>query len=154
MPTLDLLGQWRSSLLSNTDLEEGEVGVWGGGDKELRPVTVVTYDSAAIHGRSLQGFGLLVFDEVHHLPADTYRTIAEGSIATARLGLSATPDRSDLRHGDLDSLVGPVVYERLPSHLRAARHIADYRTERIAVALTDSGARELTSVPPLSTGLS
>jgi len=138
VPTLDLLGQWRASLLSNTDLEEGEVGVWGGGDKELRPVTVVTYDSAAIHGRSLQGFGLLVFDEVHHLPADTYRTIAEGSIATARLGLSATPDRSDLRHGDLDVLVGPVVYERLPSHLRAARHIADYRTERIAVALTDT----------------
>jgi superfamily II DNA or RNA helicase len=138
VPTLDLLGQWRTSLLSNTDLEESEVGVWGGGDKELRPVTVVTYDSAAIHGRSLHGFGLLVFDEVHHLPADTYRTIAEGSIATARLGLSATPDRSDLRHEDLDRLVGPVVYERLPSHLREARHIADYRTERIAVALTDT----------------
>jgi superfamily II DNA or RNA helicase len=137
VPTLDLLGQWRTSLLSNTNLSEEEVGVWGGGDKELRPVTVVTYDSAAIHGRALQGFGLLVFDEVHHLPADTYRTIAEGSIATARLGLSATPDRSDLRHGDLDRLVGPVVYERLPSHLREARHLADYRTERIPVTLTD-----------------
>lgn len=137
VPTLDLLGQWRVSLLANTDLTEDEVGVWGGGDKELRPVTVVTYDSAAIHGRALQGFGLLVFDEVHHLPADTYRTIAEGAIATARLGLSATPDRSDLRHADLDLLVGPVVYERLPTHLRASRHIADYRTERISVALTD-----------------
>jgi superfamily II DNA or RNA helicase len=137
VPTLDLLGQWRASLLANTNHSEDEVGVWGGGDKQLRPVTVVTYDSAAIHGRTLQGFGLLVFDEVHHLPADTYRTIAEGSIATARLGLSATPDRSDLRHGDLDALVGPVVYERLPSHLREARHIADYRTERISVALTD-----------------
>jgi superfamily II DNA or RNA helicase len=137
VPTLDLLGQWRTSLLSNTNLSEDEVGVWGGGDKELRPVTVVTYDSAAIHGRALQGFGLLVFDEVHHLPADTYRTIAEGSIATARLGLSATPDRSDLRHGDLDKLVGPIVYERLPSHLREARHIADYRTESIPVTLTD-----------------
>ena len=77
-------------------------------------MTVVTYDSAAIHTSALQGFGLLVFDEVHHLPADTYRTIAEGAIATARLGLSATPERSDLRHDDLDRLVGPVVYERLP----------------------------------------
>ncbi|MEO8288125.1 MAG: DEAD/DEAH box helicase [Chloroflexota bacterium] len=137
VPTLDLLGQWKASLLANTNLTEDEVGVWGGGDKELRPVTVVTYDSAAIHGRALQGFGLLVFDEVHHLPADTYRTIAEGSIATARLGLSATPDRSDLRHGDLDSLVGPVVYERLPSALREGRHIANYRTEQIAVGLTE-----------------
>lgn len=137
VPTLDLLGQWRASLLANTNLTEEEVGVWGGGDKELRPVTVVTYDSAAIHIAALQGFGLLIFDEVHHLPADTYRTIAEGSIATARLGLSATPERSDLRHEDLDLLVGPVVYERLPTHLREGKHIADYRTERIPVALTD-----------------
>lgn len=137
VPTLDLLAQWRASLLANTNLADDEVGVWGGGDKELRPVTVVTYDSAAIHMRSLQGFGLLVFDEVHHLPADTYRTVAEGSIATARLGLSATPERSDLRHSDLDLLVGMVVYERLPTHLRAGKHIADYRTERIPVALSD-----------------
>lgn len=137
VPTLDLLAQWRTSLLTNTNLTEEEVGVWGGGDKELRPVTVVTYDSAAIHIGALQGFGLLIFDEVHHLPADTYRTIAEGSIATARLGLSATPERSDLRHEDLDMLVGPIVYERLPTHLREGRHIADYRTERIPVALSD-----------------
>lgn len=136
VPTLDLLGQWKTSILSNTNLSPEEVGTWGGGDKELRPVTVITYDSAAIHMRSIQGFGLLVFDEVHHLPADTYRTIAEGSIATARLGLSATPDRSDLRHTDLDRLVGPVVYERSPFQLREGKHIADYRTEQISVALT------------------
>ena len=137
VPTLDLLGQWRASLLANTDLQESELGVWGGGDKQLRPVTVITYDSAAIHTRILGKFGLLVFDEVHHLPADTYRTVAEGAIATARLGLSATPDRSDLRHGDLDALVGSVVYERLPAQLREGKHIADYRTERISVELTD-----------------
>lgn len=137
VPTLDLLSQWRASLLANTTLAEAEVGVWGGGDRELRPVTVVTYDSAAIHIGALQGFGLLVFDEVHHLPADTYRMIAEGSIAQARLGLSATPERSDLRHTDLDRLVGPVVYERLPTHLREGKHIADYRTERISVALSE-----------------
>jgi superfamily II DNA or RNA helicase len=136
VPTLDLLGQWRVSLLANTNLGEGEVGSWGGGEKELKPVTVITYDSAAIHSRILSNFGLLVFDEVHHLPADTYRTIAEGAIATARLGLSATPDRSDLRHSDLDYLVGPVVYERLPAQLREAQFIADYRTERISVELT------------------
>lgn len=137
VPTLDLLGQWRASLLANTGLLEEDVGTWGGGDKELRPVTVITYDSAAIHTRILGQFGLLIFDEVHHLPADTYRTVAEGAIATARLGLSATPERSDLRHTDLDHLVGPVVYERLPAQLRDERHIADYRTERISVALND-----------------
>ncbi|HKP51219.1 MAG TPA: DEAD/DEAH box helicase [Chloroflexia bacterium] len=136
VPTLDLLGQWRASLLANTNLGEEEVGSWGGGEKELKPVTVITYDSAAIHSRILSNFGLLVFDEVHHLPADTYRTIAEGAIATARLGLSATPDRSDLRHSDLDHLVGPVVYERLPAQLREKQFIADYRTERISVELT------------------
>jgi len=136
VPTLDLLGQWRASLIGNTNLGEGEVGSWGGGEKDLKPVTVITYDSAAIHSRILSNFGLLVFDEVHHLPADTYRTIAEGAIATARLGLSATPDRSDLRHSDLDYLVGPVVYERLPAQLREEQFIADYRTERISVELT------------------
>jgi superfamily II DNA or RNA helicase len=137
VPTIDLLGQWRASLLSNTTLTEGEVGTWGGGEKNLKPVTVITYDSAAIHTRILSEFGLLVFDEVHHLPADTYRTVAEGAIATARLGLSATPERADLRHSDLDTLVGPVVYERLPAQLRDERHIADYRTERISVDLTE-----------------
>jgi superfamily II DNA or RNA helicase len=85
---------------------------------------------------------MLVFDEVHHLPADTYRTVAEGAIATVRLGLSATPERADLRHADLDRLVGPVVYERLPAHLREGRHIADYRTERIAVSLTEREREE------------
>lgn len=137
VPTLDLLSQWRTSLLSNTSLEPNDVGTWGGGDRERRPVTVITYDSAAIHIRSLQGFGLLVFDEAHHLPADTYRTIAEGCISTARLGLSATPDRSDERHTDLDYLIGPVVYERSPAHLREGRHIANYRTEQIAVTLNE-----------------
>ncbi|MFL5733084.1 MAG: DEAD/DEAH box helicase [Chloroflexia bacterium] len=137
VPTLDLLGQWRASLLANAQLREEDVGTWGGGEKDLRPVTVITYDSAAIHTRILSQFGLLVFDEVHHLPADTYRTVAEGAIATARLGLSATPERSDLRHGDLDRLVGPVVYERLPAQLREERHIADYRTEQISVDLTE-----------------
>jgi superfamily II DNA or RNA helicase len=137
VPTLDLLGQWRASLLANTSLTEEDVGTWGGGEKEQKPVTVITYDSAAIHTRILSRFGLLVFDEVHHLPAETYRTIAEGAIATARLGLSATPERSDLRHTDLDHLVGPVVYERLPARLREERHIADYRTETISVGLNE-----------------
>src|SRR5207247_10433680 len=93
--------------------------------------------SSALPTRILVQFGLLIFDEVDHLPADTCRTVAEGAIATARLGLSATPERSDLRHLDLDHLVGPVVYERLPAQLRDERHIADYRTERISVALSD-----------------
>lgn len=136
VPTIDLLGQWRASLLANTSLAEDQVGAWGGGEKDLKAVTVITYDSAAIHLRALQGFGLLVFDEVHHLPADTYRTVAEGLVATARLGLSATPERGDLRHADLERLVGPLVYERLPAQLRQAGHIADYRTERISVELT------------------
>lgn len=138
VPTLDLLGQWRAALLNNTSLTAEEVGTWGGGDRERKPVTVITYDSAAIHMRTLQGFGLLVFDEAHHLPADSYRTIAEGCIATVRLGLSATPERSDLRHTDLDYLIGPVVYERSPARLREGRHIANYRTEQIAVALNSS----------------
>lgn len=67
-----------------------EIGKLGGGEKKILPITVSTYDSAYIHAETLGNrFGLLVFDEVHHLPAAGYRSIAEFSAAPYRLGLTA-----------------------------------------------------------------
>jgi superfamily II DNA or RNA helicase len=103
VPTLDLLAQWRRALLDGLDAPPDGVGVFGGGAKEVRPLTVATYESAARHPRLLGSFGLLVADEVHHLPAPGYRRIAEGAIAPHRLGLSATPERSDGAHAELVS---------------------------------------------------
>ena len=74
--------------------------------------------------RRLDGFGLLVVDEVHHLPARAYRAIAGKVNAPFRLGLSATPERSDDAHLDLVNLIGPVVYRRGPAELAREQYIA------------------------------
>src|SRR4029450_415274 len=109
------------------------VGVVGGGRREVRDLTVITFDSAAMPRRRLEGFGLLIVDEAHHLPAAQYRRIVGKVAAPCRLGPSPAPGRPDGRHCDLDALLGPVVFHRWPSALRRERHIADYVERRIFV---------------------
>src|SRR3989441_1518407 len=136
VPTLDLLQQWRTALASTLSLDTGEIGIFGGGDKEMKPITIITYDSAALYPRELQRFGLLVFDECHHLPAPTYRLIAESAFTSLRLGLSATPERSDMAHIELDELIGPEVYRRSPAELTEERYLAQYEEKLIDIALS------------------
>jgi superfamily II DNA or RNA helicase len=136
VPTLDLLTQWRTALANALALDPARIGLFGGGAKELEPITIMTYDSAALYPRELRRFGLLIFDECHHLPAPTYRQIAEGAFTPLRLGLSATPERADMAHTDLNFLVGPEVYRRSPSELTGERYLARYREERIDIALS------------------
>ncbi len=137
VPTLELLKQWSEGLRETLRLPEAAVGVVGGGRRELRPATVITYDSAWRRPEDLRPFGLLIFDEAHHLPSETYRRIARASQAPFRLGLTATPERGDFRHHDLDRLIGPVVYRRTPAELARSRHIARFRQERLFIDLTD-----------------
>ncbi len=136
VPTIDLLQQWRVALAAALSLSTDEIGIFGGGSKELQPITVITYDSAVLHPRELSRFGLLIFDECHHLPAPTYRFIAESAFTPLRLGLSATPERGDMAHLDLDALVGPEVYRRSPSELTENRYLAQYQEQRIPIALS------------------
>jgi superfamily II DNA or RNA helicase len=133
VPTLDLLGQWRRAMAQTLGAPPEHVGVFGGGKQQLAPVTITTYDSACIHTRELNRFGMAVFDEVHHLPAASYRLAAEGMVAPYRLGLSATPERTDGLERDLTLLVGPVVFQRSAKQLAA--HLAAFREERITIAL-------------------
>lgn len=135
VPTIDLLQQWRAALASTLSLSIDDIGVFGGGEKDLKPITIITYDSAALYPRELCHFGLLIFDECHHLPAPTYRLIAESAFTPLRLGLSATPERSDMAHADLDELIGPEVYRRSPAELTEGRYLAQYQEKRIDVAL-------------------
>src|SRR5437867_8113923 len=89
-PTIDLLNQWYAELLQAFG---GPVGLLGGGYYEFQPLTVATYDSAYLHlERWGSRFGLLVFDECHHLPGPSYQAAAVGSLAPFRLGLTATPE--------------------------------------------------------------
>jgi superfamily II DNA or RNA helicase len=156
-PTIDLLHQWYTRLMDRLQKEMGqklEVGVWYGLEKELRPITVTTYHSAGdLVAEVGNTFKLLVFDEVHHLPAPSWREIALMSPAPHRLGLTATyPETNpndqtpmsqqpapgwDLatEHWSLEELIGPVVYVKNIDEL-TGRQLAEYRTERIRVDLT------------------
>ena len=99
VPTLDLLDQWRQHLRTQFRVE---IGVYGGGEDKLMPITVSTYDSAYIRAEQLgDKFMFIIFDEVHHLPAPSYSQIAEMYIAPHRMGLTATYEREDDGHLDL-----------------------------------------------------
>jgi superfamily II DNA or RNA helicase len=138
-PSIDLLHQWYHEL---TLAFGGPVGAMGGGEYDLQPLTVTTYDSAYIHlDRWGARFGLMVFDECHHLPGPTYRLIALGSLAPFRLGLTATPERADGEDAVLPSLVGPIVYRREIGQLAGA-YLAEYRTERLYVELSPQESAE------------
>ena len=131
-PTLDLVRQWYDLLRTSFGVS---VGVVGGGEYEVLPLTVTTYDSAYLHMENLGArFGLIVFDECHHLPGSAYALGAELCLAPYRLGLTATPERSDGREELITSLIGPVVYRRDISEL-SGRYLADYETVRLSVQL-------------------
>ena len=137
VPTIDLLQQWRTAMSKALALSEENIGIFGGGEKDLKPITIITYDSAALYPRELARFGLLIFDECHHLPAPTYRLIAESAFTPLRLGLSATPERGDMAHTDLDELIGPEVYRRSPTELTEGQYLAQYQEKLIDIALSD-----------------
>lgn len=134
VPTLDLMHQWYAHLVAA--FPDVEVGLLGGGSRDRTPLLVATYDSAAIQAETLGNqYGLLVFDECHHLPTDFYRVIAEYAIAPYRLGLTATPDRTDGRHTDLDLLIGSEVYRKTAEDL-AGKALAEHEIVQIKVKLS------------------
>ena len=139
VPTLDLLDQWRSRLKKEFTIE---VGILGGGEQEIKALTVSTYDSAYIHAARLGNkFGLIIFDEVHHLPAEGYKHIAEMFASPFRMGLTATYEREDGLHSELNRLVGGKVFEKKVKEL-AGEHLSPFRLQKIAVELTEEEQKE------------
>ncbi len=137
-PIRDLMYQWHRRI---SQVLGFNAGILGDGRHEIWPVTVTTYDSAYIHMERMgDRFGLVVFDEEHHLPAPALRQAAEFCAAERRLGLTATPERWDGQHVYLDELVGPVVYRQEIPEARGAT-LADFQTVRIPVALRDDEQR-------------
>jgi superfamily II DNA or RNA helicase len=133
-PTIDLMNQWYDELVLSFGVE---VGLLGGGYYDVRPLTVTTYDSAYINMERLgHRFGLIVFDECHHLPGPTYGLSATSAIAPFRLGLTATPERADNAHLHLDQLIGPIAYRREITQLRG-QFLAEYRVMTLYVSLSD-----------------
>lgn len=133
VPTLDLMNQWYDLLVSSF---QAEIGLIGGGYFEPGAIVVTTYASAFrfMEQRGNQ-FGLLICDECHHLPGSGYRYVAEMAIAPFRLGLTATPERSDGGEALLEELLGPIVYRLEAQHL-AGEYLADYSVVRLTVELS------------------
>jgi len=132
-PTIDLMNQWYSELSKVFGIE---VGLVGGGYHEFKPLTVTTYDSAFQRLEQWANrFGLLVFDECHHLPGPSYSEAAIAGLAPFRLGLTATPERADLGEDRYPELIGPIVY-RLDINDLAGEFLADYVAQRVYVDLS------------------
>lgn len=137
-PVRDLMYQWQRRIAERLGYD---AGIIGDNVFRVRPVSVTTYDSACIHMEKLGNrFGLIIFDECHHLPGPVRSDSAKMCAAPLRLGLTATPERSDGRHTDLDQLIGPRVYD-LPISVATGRTLADYDVIRVPVHLSDEEQR-------------
>lgn len=133
VPTLDLMQQWYGVLSSQFDIE---VGLIGGGYYEPIDVTVCTYDSAYIHMERLgDKYGMMIFDECHHLPGPSYIMTAEMALAPFRLGLTATLEREDGAEDRLVEVVGETVYREEIKSL-SGEYLAEYETVKISVRMS------------------
>jgi superfamily II DNA or RNA helicase len=132
-PKIDLMVQWARELEQSFGVE---VGMVGGNEHSYKPLTVTTYDSAYIHlEKWANKYGLIIFDECHHLPGAAYSEAANASLAPFRLGLTATLERADGGEMVLPELIGPISY-RLDITDVAGEHLAPYETRRMFVDLT------------------
>jgi DNA excision repair protein ERCC-3 len=138
--------QWKRELVARTSLTEDEIGEYSGERKEIRPVTIATYQvltsrrGGAFTHLDLFGardWGLVIYDEVHLLPAPIFRFTADLQ-ARRRLGLTATLVREDGREGDVFSLIGPKRYDAPWKDIEAQGWIAPAECVEVRVTLTDA----------------
>jgi DNA excision repair protein ERCC-3 len=138
--------QWKRELLARTTLTEEEIGEYSGERKEIRPVTIATYQvltarrGGAFTHLDLFGardWGLVIYDEVHLLPAPIFRFTADLQ-ARRRLGLTATLVREDGREGDVFSLIGPKRYDAPWKDIESQGWIAPAECVEVRVTLTDA----------------
>lgn len=134
--TKDHVKQWYEEIVRSTNIPPELIGFYYSEEKRVAPITITTYQSASKYISKLAPyFGLLIIDEVHHLPAEKFKTVALGSPAPKRLGLSATPYREDGKHVELFPLMGGVVYYRSPAELAEEGYLAQYEVITIRVGL-------------------
>lgn len=137
--------QWRDELLKRTSLTEEEIGEYSGSRKEIRPVTIATYQVMTTKRKGVyshlevfdaRDWGLVVYDEVHLLPAPIFRMTADLQ-ARRRLGLTATLVREDGREGDVFSLIGPKRYDAPWKDIEAQGYIAPADCVEVRVTLPE-----------------
>jgi DNA excision repair protein ERCC-3 len=138
--------QWRHELLARTTLTEDEIGEYSGNKKEVRPVTIATYQVMTTRRKGVyahlelfdaRDWGLILYDEVHLLPAPIFRFTADIQ-ARRRLGLTATLVREDGHEGDVFSLIGPKRYDVPWKDIEAQFWIAPADCVEVRVTLPES----------------
>ena len=138
--------QWKRELIARTSLTEEEIGEYSGERKEIRPVTIATYQVLTTRRGGTfphldlfgaRDWGLIIYDEVHLLPAPIFRFTADLQ-ARRRLGLTATLVREDGREGDVFSLIGPKRYDAPWKDIEAQGWIAPAECTEVRVTLTDA----------------
>ncbi|MFD0570715.1 DNA repair helicase XPB [Kitasatospora gansuensis] len=138
--------QWKHELVKRTSLTEDEIGEYSGTRKEIRPVTIATYQVMTTKRKGTyahlelfdaRNWGLVVYDEVHLLPAPVFKFTADLQ-ARRRLGLTATLVREDGREGDVFSLIGPKRFDAPWKEIEAQGYIAPADCCEVRVTLTDS----------------
>jgi DNA excision repair protein ERCC-3 len=138
--------QWKDELIRRTTLTEDEIGEYSGSRKEIRPVTIATYQVMTTRRKGAythlelfgaKDWGLVVYDEVHLLPAPIFRMTADLQ-ARRRLGLTATLVREDGREGDVFSLIGPKRYDAPWKDIESQGWIAPADCVEVRVTLTDA----------------
>jgi DNA excision repair protein ERCC-3 len=138
--------QWKRELIARTTLTEEEIGEYSGERKEIRPVTIATYQVLTTRRGGVfthldlfgaRDWGLVVYDEVHLLPAPIFRFTADLQ-ARRRLGLTATLVREDGREGDVFSLIGPKRYDAPWKDIESQGWIAPASCTEVRVTLTDA----------------
>ena len=138
--------QWRDELIKRTTLTADEIGEYSGIKKQIRPVTVATYQvittrRGGVHPHlellDARDWGLIIYDEVHLLPAPVFRMTA-GLQARRRLGLTATLVREDGREGDVFSLIGPKRYDAPWKDIEAQGYIAPADCIEVRVTLSEA----------------
>jgi DNA excision repair protein ERCC-3 len=137
--------QWRDELLRRTTLTEDEIGEYSGARKEVRPVTIATYQVLTTRRKGVythlelldaRDWGLVIYDEVHLLPAPIFRMTADLQ-ARRRLGLTATLVREDGREDDVFSLIGPKRYDAPWRDIEAQGWIAPAECIEVRLTLPD-----------------
>ena len=138
--------QWKRELIARTSLTDEEIGEYSGERKEIRPVTIATYQVLTTRRGGTfphldvfgaRDWGLVVYDEVHLLPAPIFRFTADLQ-ARRRLGLTATLVREDGREGDVFSLIGPKRYDAPWKDIESQGWIAPATCTEVRVTLTDA----------------
>jgi DNA excision repair protein ERCC-3 len=137
--------QWRDELLRRTTLTDDEIGEYSGARKEVRPVTIATYQVMTTRRKGVyahlelldaRDWGLIVYDEVHLLPAPIFRMTADLQ-ARRRIGLTATLVREDGREGDVFSLIGPKRYDAPWKDIESQGWIAPAECVEVRVTLPE-----------------